>query len=292
VKSVKRTASFIKDVVLGFPKYWGVILVIIAVGLLFWVGYGVYVQGRGWADWTGFGEYTSPNADYHPAKTLWDWLDLLIIPIVLAIGAWWLNKTEREAEREAAEKRAETDREIALDRQRQATLQAYYDRMTDLLLEKNLRNAQENDPVRDVARTQTLATLPSLDGARKGQIVQFLYEADLIYGILTLERADLREADLGVAYLREADLSGANLREVNLSGAYMPKADLSWATLSGADLREADLSGANLREADLSGADLREASLSEANLERVTYDARTRWPDGFDPKTVGTVLKE
>ncbi len=59
-------------------------------------------------------------------KTLWDWLQLLIIPAVLAVGGYIINLTisrsEQEAtkrraqsEREAVEKRAETEREIALD---------------------------------------------------------------------------------------------------------------------------------------------------------------------------------
>ena len=31
-------------------------------------------------------------------KTLHDWFDLLVVPIVLAIGAWLLNREERSAQ--------------------------------------------------------------------------------------------------------------------------------------------------------------------------------------------------
>ena len=71
-------------------------------------------------------------------KTLWDWMELLIVPFVLAGGAFYLNRNERETEREVAqvraiedrelaENRAILEREIATDRQREAALQSYLD---------------------------------------------------------------------------------------------------------------------------------------------------------------------
>ena len=29
-------------------------------------------------------------------RTLWDWLQLLIIPVVLALGVWWLNRLQQQ----------------------------------------------------------------------------------------------------------------------------------------------------------------------------------------------------
>src|SRR5262245_13412054 len=60
---------------------------------------------------------------------------------------------------------------------------------------------------------------------------------------------------------------------ITLQNADLVEADLSGATLSGADLAGADLSGAILRKADLRGADLtgaylRGASLVAANLSQ------------------------
>src|SRR5439155_7524193 len=60
--------------------------------------------------------------------------------------------------------------------------------------------------------------------------------------------------------------------------------------LRNADLTGADLRGASLRNADLTGADLRGASLHGAILTGARYDARTRWPPGFDPKRHGAKL--
>ncbi len=358
MKTIRRVIPPTKGTVLGLlKKYWVVIPGIVIVGLLIWVVFGVYVQGRGWADWTGFGKYTASTSSTGSTtttvvnyRTLWDLLDLLIIPIVLAIGAWALNKTEREAERKAAEKRAKTDRKIALDRQRQDTLQAYYDRMTDLLLKEGLSDASEDSPVRDVARAQTLTTLGSLDKSRKRQVIQFLYEAKLIHkgsvkvsleganlwkvhlgfvnllnvdlhgAMLTesyLARADLSNAnligaDFGKANLRGARLSGVDLRGAYLGGAQLGKAvlicaEMERAYLQGADLQDADLVGANLEGAELQAADLRGARLADlhpipnnpkdsvqvkANLKKAKYDAKTQWPEGFDPEAAGVILVE
>ena len=79
--------------------------------------------------------------------------------------------------------------------------------------------------------------------------------------------ADLRDADLRVAYLSGADLSGANLRDADLRDA-----DLSGANLRGADLRDADLRGAYLSGADLRDADLRVADLRDADLKPIKRD--------------------
>lgn len=317
-EQIKGTFTWTKNQITQHPY-----LTIITVGALCLAVYLLYARFGaglvGWADWTGFGEYTSPNGEYRLAKTLWDWLSLLIIPVVLAVGAWALNKTEREAEREAAEKRAAIDREIALDRQRQATLQSYYDRMTKLLLEEGLLKSSEDEPVRAVARTITLTTLRSLDGERKGLVVQFLHEADLLNGTLDLRGADLSEADLRAAVLSGANLrwtrlSGANLRWANLTEAHLngadlhranlseanlveaklqlanlSEADLRWADLRWADLslthlNKADLNGARLHKTDLTGAVLSETDLSKVDLSAAMYNTHTKWPKGFDPK--------
>jgi|SRR5437588_11582781 len=77
-----------------------------------------------WA-WTGF------NGTDKTDKTLYDWMQLLFIPIVLAIAGFWFNHRERRAaesradiERIAAELRAKTEQDIAEDNQREAALQA------------------------------------------------------------------------------------------------------------------------------------------------------------------------
>jgi len=204
--------------------------------------------------WLGFGRYTDPNGEFHPAKTLWDWMDLLVVPLVLAIGVYWLNRQEREAERKPEERRARNESEMAADRERQNALQAYLDHMTHLILEKKLQTSGPDSEIRDIARARTLTVLRALDGKRKGMLVQFLCESGLI---------DRGEKEPPV-YLYGADLQEADLRGADLSGTNLVYVDLSHANLRRSDLSEADLSLANLTGADLRSAFLIRTTLSQA----------------------------
>ena len=213
-------------------------------------------------------------------KNLWDWLQLLIIPAVLAIGGYLFNfATSR------------TEREIASDRQREDALQAYIDNMSALLLEKDLRKSGEEDEVRTIARVRTLTVLPRLDGVRKRSVLQFLYESNLIdkgQRIVDLDGADLRGADLhgadlhgaeltstdlGSAILYMADIRYSKLIEANLYAARIIGADLSRASMIRADLRGAYLMESNMQEVDLMGANLIEAFMGRANLQRAHLSA-------------------
>jgi hypothetical protein len=177
-------------------------------------------------------------------KSSWDWLELLMIPVVLGLGAFWFNRQAREREQtlaqqarkeeqELANQERKNDRRIAEDRAREDALQRYLDRMQELILDKKLRTSEEDAETRTVARARTLAVLRSLDGDRKGQVVRFLYEAGLIGNKVT-------EVDRGthptepIIYLIEADLNGANLSGAKLSGATLRYANLSNANLRGA----------------------------------------------------------
>ena len=196
---------------------------LVAIVVLAWIIWAAYE-----ADGIGFSD-----------KTLWDWMGLLVIPAVLGIAAWWFNKAERKA-----------DRDIAIERQRQTTFTTYFDRMADLLLNKNLRVSQEDSEVRKVARALTISAFRNLDGERQARVIRFLSDLDLCGRNLLI--IDLPFADLKGAHLEKTDLGGAVLRRADLE-----EADLWGANLQGVDLSEANLQGANLSEADLQGANPR-----------------------------------
>jgi len=241
---------------------------IAAIGLLVVVA--IAIIGTVLYDWqrSGFGTYKGPVANPdNRAKTLWDWMELLLVPLVLAVGVLLFNWQQRKAEHERQQEHDETERELALDQQRENALQTYLDRMTDLLLREGLRTSEKDD-VRDVARARTLMVLRGLDAERKAAVVQFLKESDLI----TLENAviNLRGADLTHAKLIGADLDGANLSEADLSWANLVGATLTGANLTKARLAEADLVLAYLPKANLYEADLHGAKLHRANLENAS----------------------
>ena len=207
-------------------------------------------------------------------KTLWDWLQLLIIPLALAVIALVFQLANSRTERQIAKERYEQDQQIALDKQHEELLQAYLDRMSELLLEKGLRTSQADAEVRNVARTRTISVLRQLDAVRVGDVFTFLIEARLMETpepIVRLGDANLSKVNWSEADLTDANLSVANLSGANLSNTFLEKADLSNADLEGADLSNAhvwgaNLSGAGLMEANLSGADLSTIDLRSADL--------------------------
>jgi uncharacterized protein YjbI with pentapeptide repeats len=223
--------------------------------------------------WTGFGESVQPkpnDQEIQSKKTLWDWLQLFIVPLVLAAIGLWFAAQQDARQQQLEEKRARSDRQIEEQRAQDAALQAYLDQMSQLMLEGNLRGSEAGSEVRTLARARTQTVLARLDGRRKASVVQFLYEASLIkkeHPVVSLSDVGMHGADLSQLDLSEANLSGADLRDADLSGADLSDADLGAAELEKADLRDADLSGADLSEAELDEADLSGATtLNFANL--------------------------
>jgi uncharacterized protein YjbI with pentapeptide repeats len=222
--------------------------------------------------WTGFGESGQrklDNQEIQPRKTLWDWLQLFIVPLALAaIGLWFAAQQDAHQQKIEA-KRAESDRHIEEQRAQDAALQAYLDQMSQLMLNGNLRGSKEGSEVRTLARARTQTVLGRLDGRRKGSVVQFLYEASLIdkeNPVVSFSAVRLRGADLSDVELHDANLSGTYLNDANLSGTSLHDANLSGAHLSGANLSDANLISAEVSNAYLSDANLRNANLLEANL--------------------------
>jgi hypothetical protein len=77
-------------------KYAKVIILTIVLILLISIGYWAVMPNNA-PEWVGFGPYDE-NLSGPRAKTLWDWLDLLIVPTFLALGAWFLSITQKESE--------------------------------------------------------------------------------------------------------------------------------------------------------------------------------------------------
>jgi len=216
---------------------------------------------RSWPEWTGLGAYTETinnnqgqSKVFHQSrKTLWDMLALLIVPAMLAGGAYWLDQSGKSRERQIQEHQAQ-----------ETALQNYLDKITDLLLKAPGLSNQSQGAERVVARSRTLTALRTLDGVRRAVIIRFLYESDLITG-------DRPAIDLNEANLELAVLSRAPLRRINLRGVKLTRAALSNTDLTGADLSEAKLSKANLTSAVLHGAKLRKADLTRTKLSDAKF---------------------
>lgn len=245
----------------------------------------------------------------------WEWLHWLLVPLLIFIlGGVFTGVQYLTSLQIASDNRAQ-DLQTAKYTQEEATLKAYQDDMTTLLLDKKLGSQAAADKATSaesavIARSKTIVTLSRLtDPQRKSTVVEFLYQSLLIgyYDytnssvqprIIDLSGADLSGVDLSNPTLYGANLSGANLREAKLSGAKLSYAslrgadlsfaDLSFANLSGVDLTNANLRGAILRLADLSyatlsGADLHFANLSGATVMQGVLDTAASLQDATMP---------
>lgn len=261
-------------------------------------------------DWTGFGQSYDENAleiieverentskkettktttttkRLQPAKTLWDWMTLLLAPATLAgLGFWFQYLQEKNKQY-----KEEADKARDADQQREQALQAYFDRLSELLVDRQLKKLLSQKPVSrlsralaeknttvysktklvtaeletiidprgalDIVKARTLSLLKMFeeDIPRKVSVLSFLGDAGL-----------LEQLDLDLIFIR---LNGANLKQVNFFACKLGGANLQGTIFIGANLSHANLLGAQLDRADLFRANLSSANLSSANLTR------------------------
>jgi uncharacterized protein YjbI with pentapeptide repeats len=239
------------------------------------------LKTRRFPEWTGFND-----------KTLWDVLQFLCtaaVPIVLTVWSIQQNQTARQQE-EQNQKQNE-------DNQRSKILSDYLDSMTKYLLEDSVKEPTSGK-ANMIARARTLNTLRQLDADRKGQLLKFLYEANLVVpcqpnaancnvklGLkgarldevkfdkpIPMQRIELSEASLPAAELpgidlTRAQLQKANLEKANLKDATLTKAQLDSAVLRGAKVTDAFLEGATMPNALMTNADLRGSRFTNSSLK-------------------------
>ena len=117
------------------------------------------------------------------------------------------------------------------------------------------------------------------------------------FGELDLQRTDFSNADLRDAHFGGADLKKANFAAVKAVGTWFSgikagdasfkKADLRKSTIRAANLLRTDFSGSRLNNVDFSYSDVRGADFTGAVLkgntfERVKFDEKTAFPEGFN----------
>jgi hypothetical protein len=148
------------------PKKWTVgdrrlALLGVAIGLII-VIVAVCGYAFGW-EWIGLAK-----------RTFWDWLSILIVPIVLALGGYFFTRSENRRTREYAEQQRRLDREIAEERRLDDMLQAYLDGMAQLVTDEDqpLHRAQVGDRLSTLARARTFAVLARLEGERSAVLVR------------------------------------------------------------------------------------------------------------------------
>ena len=239
---------------------WGIrtVAILVAIGAL-WrlirIGYAY--------QWTGLGDAELPkqdNVEFRPKKTLWDWLQLLIVPIVLASAGFWFTMQQEDRQQRIEDQRARAEQQLEEQRAQDTRLQAYLDQMSVLMLDRKLLETEPGDPVHTLAQARTFTVIASLDAEHNRSVTRFLTDSKLT------GKGESSVALLKGIRVRHASLSGAFLSGADLSDDYPDHAELFEADLKGADLEGADLTQALLPWADLSYTFLDEADLGEADL--------------------------
>jgi uncharacterized protein YjbI with pentapeptide repeats len=214
----------------------------------------------------------APTEPQQPARvrrtrSLWDWLQLLLVPVILIAGLLWLNVQQDQTSVSLGKQQRADALKIAQEQQQMTLVTNYMDRISDMLLHEKLLHSATIDDVRVVAQAETMTVLPQLDGKRKGMVVLFLMQTKLInndFRVISLREADLRGAQLHGVDIRDTYLLGADLQGADLSGSNLSFASLVFAHLAGANMQGTNLQGAELSNGDLTGANLNGANLKDA----------------------------
>jgi hypothetical protein len=254
--------------------------------------------------WMGFVAQTSatPPAgkERQPGKNLWDWLQLLIVPTLLAVGglmftSYQAAQTTRQANVQATQTAAQAGTQLE-----ETVLTNYVDQMTGLLLDEypTLLNSHSSDPIRDIARTRTLLALGRMNPGRRALVLQFLNDEHLLNirypscrlnltpppPVLTFLSVVPRPAPaltrvVGPACLSQkltskvtdglspyvrtygATFGAIHVPHIGLSPVLLDLVKLQGAIFAGATLQNSILCTDDFTDADLTNADLRGAVL-------------------------------
>jgi hypothetical protein len=116
----------------------------------------------------------SPKVGVHD-KTFWDWLSILIVPVLLTLGGILFAAYQDLRQQENEDQRTKTQQEIEEQRAQDEALQAYLDQMSQLMLEHNLRDAEADSEGRTLATARTLTVLQSLADPRRKRMCSDSY---------------------------------------------------------------------------------------------------------------------
>lgn len=180
-------------------------------------------------------------------RTLWDWMTMLALPVMVTFGATGLGFVQQALERGRSDELA---------------VQQFVDRISDAYALD-----VPSSTTLAVARAQTRAVLRLVAQDRAGHVLAFLSDLGALQDIKpNLEFLDLTGAEFKALDLSGMDFEGSILRDAEFEEADLQGADFEDADLMRADFKDADMRGANFEGAVLSNADLAFADLRDTDL--------------------------
>lgn len=235
-------------------------------------------------EWMGIRFYNEKNQ--LEVRKLWDWLDLLIVPLSLIFLGWIYQSYEKS---KADKKEKENQQNEILD--------SYFRTISDLINKSNLLDITKNKESKIIARTRTIIAVENLEGERKGQVLQFLYEANLIDDKkINILGANFREVQVSGIVLRKTTIKGVhfcdsdfentfldgsnfiscNFSNTNFNGSSMENTNLEYSDLSNCKLTNIDLTKVNFEGANLNYADLSNSIITQSQLNSIFQKDRIK----------------
>jgi uncharacterized protein YjbI with pentapeptide repeats len=222
-------------------------------------------------------------------KSFWDWLQLLIVPLMLALGAFYLNS--------AADFR---DYQIAQERKQQEILTDYFSKMQGLIVEtkksKETPGSKESNSeerllleFRPTAQALTLSVLEQLDGKRKGKVITYLAESQLITADnnepspqpeIELDGANLKgmvlnDVDQVVkngnklrVIIKKSDMTDSRFERIGL----FANSDLTGSNFSNSILTSVDFTNANMPQAKFIKGKINNVNFTDTKLKETIFD--------------------
>ena len=191
-------------------------------------------------------------------KPIWDWLELLLIPLLLALLGWFITW-----------KNNKNEREITKNKSLQESFDSYLEFMSKLILENDMANSDDHK-VPIIARARTINFLDSADSEKRGLVLQFLAETNLICApnpIINLNGINLNKTKLRNIRLEKISLKGVHLKNCDFKGANLKGSDFT-----SSNFENCNLSNSNLENSNLTYADMENVNLTNGNLVKATID--------------------
>lgn len=236
-------------------KYFKLILLGILISILIVIGYwAIYPISS--PLWTGFGPYDE-LVNGPRSKTLWDWLELIVIPFVLSLIAWFLSLSD---------KKHELERET--DAQHQKTLIDFLEKIHELVVTDRLGDSSCTSDINQLARSYILFVFRALDKNRKAEALQIIYEMKLIN---CMPKIKLHGANLNNSHLESAPLIGVEIKGAYFKNANFKHANLQNSIFLGSNFCNADFRNSNLTNVDFSYSDLTNANFKGCQLSSTIF---------------------
>ncbi len=207
--------------------------------------------------------------------SIWEWIKVSFNAIVIGLISIFVREflknqdaKKKKKEAEIAKELRRQEKEITEDRLRHEKLKDYLDQMTEVLLRKETLDDETDELLKAVVRARTIVVLQELNGKRRGPVIRFLADCNVIK-LLDLSKANLQEANLRGASLHSTCFRKANFYGANLQDADLRNSNLEYADLTEANLLGADLEGANVK--NVIGITLKQIQAAD-NWQKALYD--------------------